>query len=299
MEGIGEIVAHNALLPAPVGVDSVAFLRIDNNIPGKPMELFILNVKSGEESRALPGFDFREQPSFTFAFEPNGNSFVVPRLVSGQWELLRYQTGRRQGEVLTELRDFRKEFPSELSERLKTRPDLLVTISDLAFSPSGERVVFNLALPNRSSVWMLNLNDRELRQITPDNVGYYAQVHPDEDFVYYTANSVREERNFDQDILKRSIVTGEVDTLVSAGAEEFGAVLSPDSKYLVYGQRKEEITDIWVKNLSTGEQRKLTATPKGGHCNFPRWSADGKWVYYQVAGIEDIPMTARKQFTEF
>ncbi len=299
MEGIGEIVAHNAMLPAPVGYDSLAFLRIDSNIPGKPMELFMLNLKSGEETRVLPGFDFKDMPSFTFAFSPNGSSFVIPRLVAGQWELLRYESGKRQGEVLTNLREFRKNFPANLSERLKASPELLITVSDLAFSPSGKRVVYNMALPDRNAVWAIDLDSKEIRQMTPDNVGYYAQSSPDDESVYYTANAMRPQGNFDQDIIRRSFLSGKEDTLVSAGADEFGAVISPDQKYIVYAQRKNEITDIWVKNLKGGESRKITNTPSGGHCNFPRWSADGKWIYYQVAGIENPPMTARQAFKPF
>jgi len=299
MKGIGEIIAHKAMLPAPVGSDSIAFLRFDQNIPGKPLELFVRNLKSGDESRMLPGFDFREMPSYTFAFDPSGSSFVVPRLIAGEWELLRYKTGDRKGEVLTELRKFRKDFPADINVRLKTKSEMLVTISDVAYSPSADRVIFNVGLPDRTAVWMLNLETKEIRQVTPDNVGYYPQVCPDDEHIYYTANAVRADYKFDQDILRRSIVTGDIDTLVSAGGNEFAGVFSPDQKYIAYSQRTNESTDVWVKNLTTAESKKLTSAPKNTHCTFPRWSADGKWIYYQVQGVEDWPMLARHKFTAF
>jgi tricorn protease-like protein len=299
MKGIGEIVAHNAILPAPVGNDSVAFLRIDDNIPGKPMELFVRDLKSGKEMRMLPGFNFKDMPSFTYAFEPNGKSFVVPRLISGEWELMQYQTGQRQGEVVSDFKKFRKNFPADLTRKLKTKSELLVTISDLAFAPSGKKVIFNLSLPDHSAIWTLDLATKRIMQVSPNNVGYYPHVCRDDNFVYFTDDAVRSSKNFDQDIVKRSIITGDIDTLVSDGANEFGGVLSPDEKYIAYAQRKNEITDIWVKNLKTKEKKKITSTPDGGHCNFPMWSANGKWIYYQVAGVEDIPMTARQKFTGF
>ena len=53
---------------------------------------------------------------------------------------------------------------------------------------------------------------------------------------------------------------------------------SPDSRYIVYLSRRTGTSDIWIVDVTTGEQRQLTNDIRDD--NTPRWSPDGKWMAF-------------------
>jgi|GEM_PF-1088602 len=53
---------------------------------------------------------------------------------------------------------------------------------------------------------------------------------------------------------------------------------SPDSRYIAYQSRRTGTSDIWIVDVSTGEQRQLTTDIRDDLT--PRWSPDGKWMAF-------------------
>src|SRR5688572_14971093 len=66
---------------------------------------------------------------------------------------------------------------------------------------------------------------------------------------------------------------------------------SPDSRYIAYQSRRTGTSDIWIVDVSTGEQRQLTTDIRNDLT--PRWSPDGKWMAFisDRGGQTDIWMT--------
>ena len=71
---------------------------------------------------------------------------------------------------------------------------------------------------------------------------------------------------------------------------EFGPTLSPDGRTIAYSGLKRSITSsetnmedthVWTLDVATGERRELG---KGidNRQGRPRWSPDGKWLYFTV-----------------
>jgi Tol biopolymer transport system component/DNA-binding winged helix-turn-helix (wHTH) protein len=55
---------------------------------------------------------------------------------------------------------------------------------------------------------------------------------------------------------------------------------SPDGSRIAYDSREEGRSHIYVMSSNAGQVRKLTNDPG----SMPRWSRDGKWIYYTVMG---------------
>lgn len=53
---------------------------------------------------------------------------------------------------------------------------------------------------------------------------------------------------------------------------------SPDSRYIAYLSRRTGTSDIWIVDVTTGEQRQLTNDIRDD--NTPRWSPDGRWMAF-------------------
>ncbi|MFK4085891.1 amidohydrolase family protein [Kribbella sp. NPDC020789] len=74
---------------------------------------------------------------------------------------------------------------------------------------------------------------------------------------------------------------------------------SPDGKSLLYASDRDGTADLWLHDLATGTDRKLSALP--GAQTAPRFSPDGKQIAYQdqdgIAWILDLGSGAVRQVT--
>ncbi len=295
----GKIVARNGIIPATAGNGKIMFLRADDKIPGNPVELFSKDLKTGEEKRVLPGFDFKDQPTYTYAVSPDGSEFAVQNLVNGTWELFVYKVGERTGRQVSQLAQFREDLPKDALEQLGITPADQVAVADLSWSPSGKRLIFTLMRPGKASVWWLELATGRTRQATEDLVGYYPSFHPNDDRFCYTEPVVKEGITNDEDLVLRSIASGDVDTITTSRDHEFAGQISPDGKYIAYCRKIQETNNIFIMNIATKEARALTHSNNDRHCAFPKWSPDGKKIYFQGNNFINQPLIFERDFVPF
>ena len=100
-------------------------------------------------------------------------------------------------------------------------------------------------------------------------------------FIVYTS---REEKlSYDIGILERRAGgdSWERRKFISTPAREVGAKLSPDSRYLAYESDESGVMEIYVQPFPDGGRK--TTISSGGGAN-PRWSRDGRELYYVGSG---------------
>ncbi|MCK4856615.1 MAG: PD40 domain-containing protein [candidate division Zixibacteria bacterium] len=295
----GTLLFENALLPIPAGPGKVAFFRSDAKIPGNPIELFVGDIKTREETRVLPGYNFRQTPGLVAAWSPDGKEYIIPNKISGSWELVRYQTGSRSGEPLTDMTQHRIEVTPKERDALGITSDMQLCFTELSYSPSGKHVIFTLTRLAKSAIWKLNLETGKVRQVTEDRVGYSPSFHPDDEHFCYAALAIKKGISADEDILFRSVATGEIDTLCNSFAHEYNPVISPDGKYLLYIKRVHNINNVHVMNLTSRESRQLTFAVYGQNCTVAKWNANGKRIFIQGAGYAPELSIYMEEFKPF
>lgn len=296
----GKIVSHNAMMPAPAGSDKLAFLRMDEKVPGAPLELYLLELATGKETRLLPGVNFNEQPTYAFAFSPSGNEFVVPvKGTKGAWDLFKYTVGSRTGTQIGDLSPYVDVPSPEVIRSLNLDKSSLLQITDLSWSPSGKRLIFSMMRLDRSAIWWIDLATGRARQATEDKTGYWGAFHPDDERFCYTDNIIQEGISTSEGIVLRSIASGDVDTLLNTKDNEFAGTISSDGKFLAYNRNVNNTNNVWVYNLATRESRALTNSTGGKHCAYPKWSPDGKKIYFQGNGFEKQTVVFVRDFIPF
>lgn len=296
---VGTVLFKNGILPSSAGPGKVAFLRVDTNVPGQPLEMYLGDVNTKSETRALPGFNFSESPSMAFAWAPSGNEFVVPQKVQGCWEIFRFKVGSRTGEKVTNLLQFRESVPKEMKDALGLSEDQLLFVDGISYSPSGKRLIFLMNRPGKIALWWHDLATGKTRQATEDLVGYYGSFFPDDDQFCYTEGLTKKDGKSDEDILLRSISKGNLDTLCRTSDREFFGVISLDGKYMVYVKSDNNINNLYVMNLATKQSRQITSAPVGKHCTNPSWSPDGKRIFFQGSGFLPQPAVFVRDFLPF
>jgi len=65
----------------------------------------------------------------------------------------------------------------------------------------------------------------------------------------------------------------------------FGAQISPDGKHLVFASMHSESNAIWVSDTD-GSNAVRVASIEGHEVGTPRWAPDGKWIAFDVDGLQ-------------
>lgn len=284
----GKILFKNAMVPYAAGAGKITFLRLDEKIPGAPVELYLGEIATGKETRLLPGTNFMQMPNPSYAVNPAGTEFVVPvKGGTGSWELMKYTMGSTTGTKLGNMAQFMIVPTKEEMEAYGIDPTSLLQITDLNWSPSGKKIIFTMVRQNGTSVWWIDIATGRTRQATEDKLGYWGTMLPDDEHFCYTCMLVQEGISSSEGILMRSITSGKIDTLCNSKDAETAATVSPDGKYAAYNRMIDGTNNVWVVNLATKEARAITHTANQKHCAYPKWSPDGRKLYYQ--GNEFLP----------
>jgi len=296
----GKLLFQDVTYPTPAGPGKVAYIRTNDKNQDPVMELYLGDMKTGTETRVLPNVDFHGAPCPAFAWSPDGSEFMIPQLSSGSWELFRYKTGSRTGEKVTNLLPHREKVEKEMLDEKGWSADMFQTITQMAYSPSGKRLIIKLNRPGKTALWWIDAQTGAERQATENQVGSYGCFAPGDEKICYTVNKQEMERmRANEDILLRDLKSGAVDTLCNGVNNEFNGVISPDGKYLAYVTRSDGPNNIWVKNLATKETRQFTFVSSGKNCTTPNWTPDGTQIVFFGVGVAPKPSVFVKSFTPF
>jgi len=182
------------------------------------------------------------------------------------------------------------------------------------FSPDGRRLVFDFIQQGARDVWTLDLRQRTLSRLTFENDGHDAVWSPDGRWVYFVhatgiwrrradgsgnADSVYQgeytqavEVERDGTLLGAStgrnglfdVVVVSADSvrrtspLLTAPYNEQAATLAPGGHWLAYTSDETGRDEIYVRAYPEGGEKVLVSQGGGGE---PRWSPDGRTLYYQ------------------
>lgn len=83
--------------------------------------------------------------------------------------------------------------------------------------------------------------------------------------------------------------TGELKQLTTS-ADDRAPSLSADGKTLVFSSNRTGNTDVWIKDLASGRETALTATPVNE--DLPKVTLDGRKVAYATANEQGLPFYA-------
>jgi Tol biopolymer transport system component len=297
----GKLLFKNTMAPVPAGPGKVAYLRADPKHPGGAIELYLGDMTTLTETRVLPGVGFGTTAGVVFAWSPDGSEYVIPQKSNGCWELFRYKPGSRTGEQISKLIQYKENLPKEMMEETNLTEEQMLAIGELAYSPSGKRILFLMDRPGRAALWWIDPSTGNTRQATEDGVGLYGCFAPDDENISYTINRLLEPGRLsaNEDIVLHSLKTGKIDTLTNLPAMESDGAISPDGKYLAYVVSTKGINNVWVMNLATRQSRQFTFTTTGKHCTTPNWTPDGKQIVFFGMGFPAQAAVFVKDFLPF
>jgi TolB protein len=137
-------------------------------------------------------------------------------------------------------------------------------------SPNGNKIAFSTTSGTAESLWIADIDGRNLKQI---GVGNFPKWSPDGKSILFTSSKGG---NFDIWLVQpdgSDLMQITVDT-----AQDVSPAWSPDGKKIAFSSNRSGNFELWLIDLETGELIQLTNHPEedGG----PAWSSDGRNIYF-------------------
>lgn len=236
--------------------DEATWMSIDVSPDGRWIALDVLGdiyrlpIEGGEAIRLTQGMAFDSQP----VISPDGQTIAA--------------VSDRSGTEGVWLFDVDGSNPRELTSGVA-----LEEFASPAFSPDGQHVVVS------KSSWKLRTNElwayhidggkgvrltqAKAKSDTPHSRRHNALgavYSPDGRYLYYGRRVGGHAYNASfpmWQVARRDLANGTEDVLTQAVGSGIRPVLSPDGKLLVYGTRREQQTELRLRNLASGEDRSL------------------------------------------
>jgi len=224
-------------------------------------DLYSLPIAGGEAKR-LPVSDSSTKDGDTMAFDSQPS--VSP---DGKW--IAFISDRDGDDNLWVCK-------IDGSEPKQMTKDKRITFRSPAWMPDSQYVVVT-KLQAGTNFWMYHIKGGSGIDMTgggapgggaggpgggaqrPPTIG--AAMAPDGQYMYFAQRPPNQgggynQMNFGWQIARRDMKTGDVD-VITRGDAGFRPVISPDSKWLIYGTRYETQTGLRIRNLETGADRWL------------------------------------------
>ena len=141
-----------------------------------------------------------------------------------------------------------------------------------AWSPDGNKIVFQSYRDGNFHLWEINKDGSALRQIT---FGKYDDREP-----FWSPDGTRivfaSDRGGNYDIWSLSLTTGDIIQITTDPANDFNPAISPDGKRIAFISARQK-GGLMIIDASGGER---VVVPAQGTFNGPSWSPDGKQISF-------------------
>ena len=150
--------------------------------------------------------------------------------------------------------------------------------SRASWSPDGGRVVFNSDRATDMNVWICELSDGSLRQLTRGAGGdFQPRFTPDGAAVVFFSS-----RAGSADIWRADAATGKLSRLTSGPSIDVNPFVSPDGALIAFMSDRGGRVEVWVMSADGGNARPLTETGVMGH--FMVWTSSVDILYKSASG---------------
>jgi serine/threonine-protein kinase len=146
-----------------------------------------------------------------------------------------------------------------------------------AWFPDNRRLAFSSIRGGALNLWEINLNTRDLRQLTVGAGFDWAPAVARDGSIAY----VQFGHQIDLHWVRVDAPEEEHERLTSFTGANFGARVSPDGDQVVYYSLRSGNWDLWVLDRATSQHRQITDHPAGAR--LPDWSPDGREIVYLSA----------------
>ena len=219
--------------------------------PGLAVALWKVNLRSGSETQLTrPGPGIIDL-SATWSFD--GKTIAFTRMQQGRSEL--WLLPAANGEATLLLADAQ---PS-------VQP---------AWTPDNRRLVFISYRAGAGNLWDIDVNSKQLRQITTSTGGDILPVVSSGGRVAFT--SYNHQLPLHWGVLDKP--DAEHPRLTSQTHNNFGARVSPDGKQVLYYSDRTGNYELWLLDRATGNERQLTDDPASDY--LADWSPDGRAIVF-------------------
>lgn len=145
------------------------------------------------------------------------------------------------------------------------------------FSPDGHTVAFSREAPRGETIWTIDLNTWEQRQLTPSrpHLFYIASSFSPDAMTLLATRAIGDRK---AEPVALDLATGKVRRLWSAGLMP---VYSPDGSEVAFLRKegRRDLNDLFVLDLATHKLRRLTHTSPGYEL-FPSWDPSGERIAF-------------------
>jgi TolB protein len=150
------------------------------------------------------------------------------------------------------------------------------------WSPDGNGFAFTLNKDGHFIPHYMNISSGKIKKLS-DKEGFSARWHPNGGGIDLTLR----DRGGYADIYSADINGGNLKKLTNNQSDDLSPSRSPDGKKLVFVSDRSGPPQIYVKDLTTGTEERITYDFK--YCTSPVWSSLNKIVFVVVEkGIHDI-----------
>ncbi len=199
---------------------------------------------------------FEPRPSGFFDLSPDDQRIALGiRGDDGDWHIWIYEIERGGSQV-----------------RLTTEGNNEVPV----WSPDGEWVFFRSDRGGNHDIWKRRADrslEAELVLDTEADV-LPISISDDGEMLLFVSGLLP---NFDVGIL--ALDTGDTEMLVDTAAFESLPSFSPDGRFFAFNSDETGQPEVYVREVSSGRTFLVSTSTRGGW--FPRWSRDGKEIYYR------------------
>ena len=177
--------------------------------------------------------------------------------------------------------EFRRIDPDTARWHHDLHDDRIYVSGGVSVTPDGRRMVFHAQNPWRTyyayyDLWMYDRAERRLHRVTEGLRATNPGISPDGKWVVFEVN-----RTTSRGLGLYSLETGKLEMLIAPSGfqQVYTPVFSPDGKTVAFSWWREGgYRDLWTIDLAS---RKLTQLTDDRAIDMePRYSPDGKWLYF-------------------